>query len=101
MARPKKQDVELVSKLQEQNKEISTEQNIELIYKSAEKEKTIFDKYRLQINEANGNYLMHYQYGDLIEMLRYCERVLGHPIPMNLQCSSCVISLVQMFARLE
>lgn len=65
------------------------------------KEETIFDKYRSLINQANSNYLRNYQYADLMVMLRYTEKFYGHSLPLNLQCSSCIIELVQMFGRLE
>ena len=64
-------------------------------------EVSIFDKYRNLINMAKSDFITNYQYSDLIEILRYCEKMYGHPIPMNINCSSCVIDLVLMFSRLE
>lgn len=64
-------------------------------------EVSIFDKYRNLINMAKSDFITNYQYSDLIEILRYCEKMYGHPIPMNVNCSSCVIDLILMFSRLE
>ena len=64
-------------------------------------EVSIFDKYRNLINMAKSDFITNYQYSDLIEILRYCEKMYGHPIPMNVNCSSCVIDLIIMFSRLE
>ena len=64
-------------------------------------EVSIFDKYRNLINMAKSDFLTNYEYSDLIEILRYCEKMYGHPIPMNINCSSCVIDLIMMFSRLE
>ena len=94
MARPKKivDKVELVSN-QIEDAIVNKEEVV--------KEVTIFDKYRTIINEANADYLMHYQYADLVDILRYTEKFYGHNIQLKLQCSSCIIDLVKMFSRLE
>lgn len=91
MGRPKK-EVELVS----DQIEDTVVNKVEVI-----KEETIFDKYRSLINQANSNYLRNYQYADLMEILRYTEKFYGHQLPLNLQCGTCIIELVQMFSRLE
>lgn len=64
-------------------------------------EPTIHDKYRKYIDMAKSGYLRGHSYPEIIEMLRYCEKKLNRQIPINLQCSQCLIDLVMMFARLE
>jgi ribosomal protein L6P/L9E len=76
---------------------ISTEQIIELVVK----EPTIHDKYREFINQAINGYLRGFEYPMAMEVLRYCEKITGHQIPLNMGCGSCLLDLVLIFARLE
>lgn len=65
------------------------------------KEESIFDKYRNMINQANSDYLSGYNYGDVMDILRYVEKFYGHAIPLNASCAACVIDLIKSFGRLE
>lgn len=96
-----KPEVELTtSNSSEIDKTISTEQIVELKVEEPV-QPTIHDRYRILINKANSDYLNGYTYNDLIIILRYCEKKIGHQIPINLQCGSCVIDLIKLFGRLE
>jgi hypothetical protein len=40
-------------------------------------------------------------YQELMEILRYIERKIGHNIPANFSCSSCVFNLMNQFKNLK
>lgn len=100
MGRPKKNIELIASNSPEIDSTISAEQNIEL-FSEPVKEPTIHDKYREHINQAKNGYLRGFEYPMAMEVLRWCERVNGHQIPLNMSCGSCLLDLVKMFSRLE
>ena len=97
MGRPKKLVELVVDNGSEIDNNISTEQKVGLFVK----EPTIHDKYREFINQAKNGYLRGFEYPMAMEVLRYCEKITGHQIPLNMGCGSCLLDLVLIFARLE
>lgn len=62
---------------------------------------TIFDKYRKHINSAKNKTIIGMQYGEAMEILRFVENKLNIKLGLSLNCSSCMLNLVEMFASLE
>lgn len=97
MGRPKKLVELVVDNGSEIDNSISTEQKVELFVK----EPTIHDKYREFIKQVDNGYLRGFEYPIAIDILRYCESKVGHQIPLNMSCGSCLLDLVKLFKRLE
>jgi len=45
--------------------------------------------------------LYSYTHGDLMDILRYIERKVGHSIPLDTSCSSCVMDLLRLFKNFK
>lgn len=65
------------------------------------KELTIHDKYRKQLTQINDDYVTGLDYGQIVEILRHTEKKFNQTIPINVNCASCVIELIRMFAMTE
>lgn len=61
----------------------------------------IYIKYENLINQAKSNYIQKIEYSEVMEILRYCEKILNKTIPINVSCSNCVLDLVLLFSRLK
>lgn len=61
----------------------------------------IHDKYRKYIYQVESGYLRGLEYGEAMDILRWMEKKVGHNIPINYSCSSCMIDLVKRFAAME
>lgn len=72
-----------------------------LQYEAVEVITTIYDRYRTLINKANSGYINGVTHPELMEILRYTEKIIGHSIPVNFSCPQCVIDLVKLFGRTE
>ena len=65
------------------------------------KEKTLHDKYRRHVETAKEGYLRDIKYAEAVEILRYVQEKTGHKLGLNMNCASCLLSLVKTFANLE
>ncbi len=63
-------------------------------------EPTIFDKYRIQLNQVKEGYL-RLDYDQSIEILRWMEKETGRNLPINYSCSTCMLDFMKQFARME
>ena len=64
-------------------------------------EPTIYDKYADVIKGYDDGVVRGMTYSIGMEILRYCERVIGKEIPMNLNCNTCVYDLIKLFVNLK
>jgi hypothetical protein len=64
-------------------------------------EQTIYDKYRRLINQSKNGYIRDYQYCDVMDILNYTQRKVGHNIPINFGCSTCVLDMIKLFSLTE
>lgn len=64
-------------------------------------EQTIFDRYRKYIDSVKNKVIVGLEYGEAMEILRYVELKQNIRLGLNMNCGSCMISLIQMFAALE
>lgn len=62
---------------------------------------TIFDKYRKYINQSNTNCIQGIKYAEIMEIHRYCERVLNKQLSLDTSCGYCVLNRIKLFASLE
>ena len=66
------------------------------------KEQTLHDKYRTIVNNALiNNAVSNFHYSIAMEMLRYVEGKIGHSLGLNMNCGSCLLDLIKMFAQFE
>ena len=61
--------------------------------------KTIHDKYRDKLNKISTGIQLNIN--EKFEILRWCEATLGHKIPTQLNCGTCVYNLFMLFKNLE
>lgn len=61
----------------------------------------IYTTYESLINKAKDGYVNGYTNADVMKILRYVENKLGKQLPMNLNCSPCVVDLILLFDRLR
>jgi len=61
----------------------------------------IYEKYNHYIIQSRSNYLNGIQHAEVMEILRYCEKVLNRTIPINASCSNCILDIVKLFDRLK
>lgn len=64
-------------------------------------EETIYDKYADLIKSYEAGVVRGMTYAKGMEILRYCEKIIGNQIPMDLSCSTCVNNLVKLFVNLK
>ena len=64
-------------------------------------EQSIYEKYKQYIVMAREGYLRNWRMSEIEDIHRHVESVLGHKYYLNLNCSMCVIDLVNIFARLK
>ena len=88
---------------------IKEETPLELVYTNPQDviveqpvaEPTIFDRYDKFIKQAKDGYLIGFEYGHAMEVLRYCENIRRCSIPLNMSCPTCMLDLIKMFASLK
>lgn len=62
---------------------------------------SIHDKFRVYISQYKSGYLRGLSYADAMEILRYCEKKIGKPIPIDYGCGSCMMGLIKTFSNYE
>lgn len=62
---------------------------------------TIFDKYRKHINSAKNKTISGLEYGQAMEILRFIENKQNIKLGLNINCASCMLTLIEIFASLE
>lgn len=65
------------------------------------KEKTIFDIYRVHINNAKNKIVRNLEYGDAMIILRFVQEKTRQNLGLNMNCGSCMLNLLEIFASLE
>lgn len=61
----------------------------------------LYDKYRHYVNQVKSGYVRGVKYEEAIEVLRYVEKRVGHSIPLNFSCNTCVFDLFKLFTNIE
>lgn len=65
------------------------------------KEKSIFDIYRVHINNAKNKIVRNLEYGDAMIILRFIQEKTNQNLGLNMSCGSCMLNLLEIFASLE
>ena len=58
-------------------------------------------KFQKFIEQANSGYIVGFDYGSAMEVLRFCERKRNIQLGINMSCASCLIDLLKMFDSLK
>jgi len=64
-------------------------------------EQSIYEKYADIVNGYQDGVVRGMTYPISMEILRYCEKVIGNQIPINMGCTTCVFDLVKLFVNLK
>lgn len=65
------------------------------------KEKSIFDIYRVHINNAKNKIVRNLEYSDAMIILRFIQEKTNQNLGLNMNCGSCMLNLLEIFASLE
>lgn len=65
------------------------------------KEKTIFDIYRKHIINAQNKTVRNLDYSDAMVILRFIQEKTNQNLGLNMNCGSCMLNLIEIFASLE
>lgn len=65
------------------------------------KEKTIFDIYRKHIINAQNKTVRNLDYSDAMVILRFIQEKTNQNLGLNMNCGSCILNLIEIFASLE
>lgn len=61
---------------------------------------TVKEKYMQYCLQSRSNYVTGISQQEIMEILRYCEKKVGHNIPLNSSCNGCLINIIKLLDKI-
>lgn len=75
--------------------------NRKVAFEEKKNEPTIFDRYRKYILTARDGYVREWRMSEIEEIKAYVEKKTKTKFNLNVNCSYCIIDLINSFSRLD